>query len=68
MFELYELVCTKNECSYKDLDGNTITIPKGSHAYIIEKHDGWYTVEFTDDVKVFPPIADFYEYEIELVK
>lgn len=65
MFELFELIKIKNEHSYKGLDGETIVIPKGTEAYIVEKHNDCYTVEFIDHDKIIPPVGDFLEDEIE---
>lgn len=68
MFELYDLVRTKDEHSYIDSDGNKIVIPKGTKAVIIEKYNGWYMVEFFENENVVPIVYDFEEDQIERVE
>lgn len=67
MFELYELIKTKEKHEYKDVDGNLVIIPKGAKAMIIEKYDGWYIVEFLEEANVIPVIYNFNEDEIEKI-
>lgn len=67
MFELYDLIQTKEEQRCKDENDNLVIIPKGAKAQIIEKYDGWYMVEFIDHKAIVPLVYEFDENQIELV-
>lgn len=64
MFNLYEVVKTKNDIKYKN-----IIIPKGTHVIIIEKYDDWCIVEFCDgyDNKKYPDIEELKYTELEKI-
>lgn len=68
MFELYELIKTKQDFKFEGRDGKTVIIPKGSEAYIVDKNgNNGLIIEFVNKQENWPLAFGCFENEIEKI-
>lgn len=66
MFKIYEMVKTSKSQTFNGRNGKTVTIPKGTLAYIVEKKENnSYLIEFIDKKDDWPLAFGCFDDEIE---